>query len=198
MERAGYSFRVIPSPFNDDGFFLCLRHINRLKMVCAEGMCDASTALGSTPLVRVGGDSSILFSHELIQELAYQKAKAVAGEIVIGVDTMVVLDRKIFGKPVDEAHACKMLRELSGKTHMVVTAIAVIEGENVKKNSTTSYVTFEDLTDEQISRYVTEFKPLDKAGAYGIQEMPEGYIKSYEGSLENIIGLCPKALSELL
>jgi len=145
------------------------------------------------------------FSFAYIEDLAYRKAAAVAARLdedalVIGADTMVVLEEKILHKPADKEEACEILRKLSGKTHSVVTAIAVIDTAtgNVRKNSTVSHVTFEDLTDEQINYYVEIFNPLDKAGAYGIQEMPEGYIKSYEGSLENIIGMCPAALKELL
>jgi septum formation protein len=142
------------------------------------------------------------FSFEFIESLAYQKALVVAKDypdnVVVGADTLVVLDKKILGKPKDAAQAFEMLRELSGKAHMVVTAIAVISGTQVRKSSTTSYVTFENLTDEQIRYYVDTFKPLDKAGAYGIQEMPDGYIKSFEGSFENIMGMCPKALEAIL
>ncbi|MDR1167615.1 MAG: Maf family protein [Heliobacteriaceae bacterium] len=143
------------------------------------------------------------FSYEFIENLAYLKAKAAAEIInepalVIGADTLVVLEGRILCKPENEAGACEMLRKLSGKTHAVITAIAVIDNGSVRKNSTTSHVTFENLTEEQIQSYVKKYKPLDKAGAYGIQEMPEGYIKSYEGSLENIIGLCPKALAKVI
>jgi septum formation protein len=145
------------------------------------------------------------FSYAFIEDLAYQKAAAVVPlteepSLVIGADTMVVLDGKILGKPRNPGHAFEMLRKLSGRTHSVVTAIALINtaaGE-VRKNSTTSRVTFENLTDEQINYYIETFNPFDKAGSYGIQELPEGYIKSYEGSLENIIGMCSKALLELL
>ena len=93
-----------------------------------------------------------------------------------------------------------MLRELSNKKHEVVTAIAVIDTKTNKKiiKSTTSIVEFENLTDEQIDFYVNNFKPIDKAGAYGIQELPEGYIKQYSGSLENIIGICPVALEQAM
>ena len=93
-----------------------------------------------------------------------------------------------------------MLKRLSGRTHIVVTSIVVINSEtgDLKKNSTTSEVTFENLTDEQIKYYIDNFKPFDKAGSYGIQEMPEGYIKSYTGDFENIIGISSKALLDLL
>ena len=119
---------------------------------------------------------------------------------IIGADTVVVLDDKILGKPSGKTGAVEMLKKLSGRTHSVVTAIVVINSATgeVKKTAVTSYVTFEKLTDKQIEYYVEHFKPFDKAGSYGIQEMPAGYIKSYDGSLENIIGLCPKALAELL
>lgn len=143
------------------------------------------------------------FSYEFIENLAYNKAKAVVvnePSLVIGADTVVVLDDEILGKPDGRDGAFSMLKRLSGKTHRVVTSIVVINSETgeVKKNSTTSYVTFENLTDEQINYYIDDFKPFDKAGSYGIQEMPDGYIKSYTGDLENIIGMSSKALLDLL
>lgn len=168
MKKTKYEFRVIPSPYVEE-------------------------------------HTTTVFSYEFIENLAYNKAKALLPLVsepclIVGADTVVVLDDEILGKPENKKDACNMLRKLSGKVHSVVTSIVVINsgtGE-VKKNSTTSYVEFEDLTDEQIKYYVDEFKPLDKAGSYGIQEMPDGYIKKYRGSLENIIGMCPKALQELL
>ena len=145
------------------------------------------------------------FSYDFVESLALNKAKAVVPRVkepakIIGADTVVVLNNEILGKPDGEKGALEMLKKLSGKTHSVVTAIAVINNETgeIKQKSVTSYVTFEKLTDEQINFYVQKFKPFDKAGSYGIQEMPDGYIKSYSGSLENIIGLCPEALRELL
>lgn len=145
------------------------------------------------------------FSYDFIENLAYNKAKAVvplANEpsLIIGADTIVVLDRKILGKPNGYDGAFKMLKNLSNKTHHVVTAIAVINSGtgDSKIKSTTSEVTFEKLTDEQIKFYIDNFKPFDKAGSYGIQEMPEGYIKSFTGDLENIIGISSKTLLEMI
>ena len=93
-----------------------------------------------------------------------------------------------------------MLKKLSGKTHFVVTSIAVVNSETgeYKKNSTTSYVTFENLSDEQINYYIDNFRPFDKAGSYGIQEMPDGYIKSVDGDFENIIGISSKVFKQML
>lgn len=157
------------------------------------------------PSPYIENHTTTVFSYEFIENLAYNKAFEVAKlqkepSLVIGADTVVVLDNEILGKPDGQMGAYNMLKRLSGRTHFVVTSIVVINslsGE-YKKNSTTSYVTFEDLTDEQINYYIENFKPFDKAGAYGIQEMPDGYIKSYTGDLENIIGLSSKALKELL
>ena len=146
-----------------------------------------------------------VFSYDLIEDLATQKACDVVNrvghdEIVLGADTVVVLHNKILGKPKDKEDAFKMLKELSGQTHMVVTSLC---GINTKTNraallSTTSYVRFKELSDELIQYYIDEFNPLDKAGSYGIQELPDGILDKYEGSFENIVGLAPEAVTAVL
>lgn len=157
------------------------------------------------PSPYVEDHSTTDFSYDFIENLAYNKAKAVVPlvneqSLIVGADTIVVLDGKILGKPNGYDGAFEMLKNLSGKTHHVVTAIVVMDSDtqNYKKQSTTSEVTFENLTDEQIKYYIDNFKPFDKAGSYGIQEMPKGYIKSYTGDLENIIGISSKTLLEML
>lgn len=145
------------------------------------------------------------FSYDFIESLARNKALAVVplvkdSSTIIGADTVVVLDGRILGKPDGREGAIKMLKSLSGKIHSVVTSIAVINSKTgeCRINSTTSNVEFEQLSDEMIEFYIDNYKPFDKAGSYGIQEMPEGYIKTYTGSLDNIIGLCPNALKKLI
>ena len=157
------------------------------------------------PSPYVEDHSTTDFSYDFIENLAYNKAKAVVPivneqSLIVGADTIVVLDGKILGKPNGYDGAFEMLKNLSGKTHHVVTAIVVMDSDtqNYKKQSTTSEVTFENLTDEQIKYYIDNFKPFDKAGSYGIQEMPKGYIKSYTGDLENIIGISSKTLLEMI
>lgn len=157
------------------------------------------------PSPYVEDHSTTDFSYDFIENLAYNKAKAVVPlvneqSLIVGADTIVVLDGKILGKPNGYDGAFEMLKNLSGKTHHVVTAIVVMDSDtqNYKKQSTTSEVTFENLTDEQIKYYIDNFKPFDKAGSYGIQEMPKGYIKSYSGDLENIIGISSKTLLEMI
>ena len=145
------------------------------------------------------------FSYDLIEDLATQKACDVVrrlgdDKIVLGADTVVVLHNKILGKPKDKEDAFRMLKELSGNTHMVVTSIC---GINTKTNraallSTTSYVRFKNLSDEIITYYIDEFNPLDKAGSYGIQELPDGILDKYEGSFDNIVGLDPDAVVSIL
>lgn len=145
------------------------------------------------------------FSYEFVENSAYQKALDVARKIsenaqIIGADTIVVIDNKILEKPKDKQDAYKMLKMLSGRTHFVVTAVAVVKSPSLdyKVKSTTTYVTFENLTDEQIEFYIENFKPYDKAGAYGIQELPEGFVKKVDGELDNVIGLPLKTVLELL
>lgn len=146
-----------------------------------------------------------IFSYDLIEDLATQKACDVVrrvgnNEIVLGADTVVVLHNKILGKPKNKDDAYRMLKELSAQTHMVVTSLC---GINTKTNraallSTTSYVRFKTLSDELINHYIDEFNPLDKAGSYGIQELPDGILDKYEGSFDNIVGLAPESVISVL
>lgn len=120
--------------------------------------------------------------------------------LIISADTVVVNENKIYGKPKDKTAAKEMLRSLSGKTHFVVTAISVVDSDTKKSVSklTKTYVTFQNLSDELIQKYVEEKNPLDKAGAYGIQEMGKEFIKEVNGDMENVIGLPTNTLKEIL
>ena len=145
------------------------------------------------------------FSYDKIEDLATQKCLDVVrrtdkDSVVLAADTVVVLHNKILGKPHTQENACLMLKELSGETHMVVTSICAI---NTKTNravtmSTTSYVRFTKWSDDMIKSYVENYNPTDKAGSYGIQELPDGYLDKYEGSFENIVGLCPESVKVVL
>lgn len=110
--------------------------------------------------------------------------------MLITADTIVWLDGKVYGKPTDEENARQMLRELSGRTHTVITGVAITTCARQQVFAVESMVTFATLTDEEIDYYVTKYKPLDKAGAYGIQEWI-GYIgvTGLEGSYFNVMGL---------
>ena len=145
---------------------------------------------------------------EAAEKLAERKAGAVIQEvlasdyagmlIVIGADTMVVLDGTIFGKPRSASDGKHMLRQLSGRTHEVITAVSVWmvsapTREDVSLGfrtfADTSYVTFRDLSDEEITAYLKKGESFDKAGAYAIQGEGAALVDHYEGSLDTIIGL---------
>ena len=146
-----------------------------------------------------------IFSYEKIEDLATQKCLDVVrrvdkNSLVLAADTVVILHNKILGKPHTKEKSYEMLKELSGQTHMVVTSICAI---NTKTNraatlSTTSYVRFTKWSEDMIQSYIDKFTPLDKAGSYGIQELPSNYIDKFEGSFENIIGLCPESVEAVL
>lgn len=113
-----------------------------------------------------------------------------ADELIITADTIVVLGNKILGKPADEKEAKKMLGRLSGKTHQVITGVCMLTTESDKVFSVTTDVTFRKLFTQEITHYVKNFRPFDKAGAYGIQEwIGHVGVTSINGSYFNVMGL---------
>lgn len=129
------------------------------------------------------------------QYIAKKKAEAYSeylknDTLVITADTVVILDNKIFGKPANETCAKQMLRELSGHTHQVVTGVCLTTAHKQHAFSVTSEVQFSSLTESEIDYYITTYKPLDKAGAYGIQEWI-GFVgvEYISGSYYNVMGL---------
>ncbi len=121
------------------------------------------------------------------------------GEVLITADTVVCLDERILGKPRDRFEAIEMLHRLSGRKHTVVTGVCLTSTEQKKSFSAYTDVFFKELSDEEITCYVDNYKPFDKAGAYGIQEWI-GYIgiRRIEGSFYNVMGLPVQQLYEAL
>lgn len=111
-------------------------------------------------------------------------------ELLIAADTMVIAEDEVMGKPHDEADALRMLGKLSGKTHHVVTGVCIVTKERQSLFSVVTDVTFKELSHEETEYYVNNYHPLDKAGAYGIQEWI-GFIgcTGLEGSYFNVMGL---------
>lgn len=120
-------------------------------------------------------------------------------ELIITADTIVVLDSEVMGKPHDEADASRMLRELSGRTHQVITGVTLTTTDRQRSFSVETDVTFKSLTDEEINYYIQHYKPFDKAGAYGIQEWI-GHIgvTALKGSYFNVMGLPVQRIYEAL
>ena len=129
-----------------------------------------------------------------IKSFAELKAKAVSENIdngiIVGADTVVVLEKEVLGKPIDPADAFNILRKLSGKMHTVLTAFCVYstpEERSITAVESTN-VYFKQLSDKEIERYISTEKPFDKAGAYGIQDRTAVFVKKIEGSYENVMG----------
>ena len=134
------------------------------------------------------------------ERLAREKAVALAGDagdgaLVIGADTIVVVDDDILGKPRDEADAARMLRALSGRTHAVLTAVAVVRQGRVESGVERVLVTFRAIDDTEIAAYIATREPMDKAGAYGIQGYGATIVERIEGDYFAVMGL---ALSRLI
>lgn len=136
-----------------------------------------------------------LSAEDIPQYISRQKAGAYESvmrpdDLIITADTIVWADGKVLGKPKDEAEARAMLRLLSGRTHEVITGVTLLTKTVKKTFAVTSKVTFDPLADDEIDYYVARYCPLDKAGAYGIQEWI-GYVgvSSLHGSYFNVMGL---------
>ena len=141
---------------------------------------------------------------KLVKQLALEKAKAVAGQfrvgLVIGADTVVRVDHETIGKPKDEEDAARILRKLSGTTHVVFTGVAVVNahsGESFVEVEKTR-VTFRKLEESEIRAYVASGEPLDKGGGYAIQMGARGFVTSVKGSFTNVVGLPLLLLTRLL
>lgn len=130
---------------------------------------------------------------EASEYLAVLKAEAVScdypEDIVIGCDTTVIIGDEILGKPRDIAHAEQLLRELSGKTHTVVTGCAIVSGERKHSFSVYTEVTFRSLSDADITAYISTDEPYDKAGGYGIQGKGALLVDKISGDYFNVVGL---------
>lgn len=129
------------------------------------------------------------------QYLAERKADAYMeilrdNELIITADTLVVMDNKIYGKPKDKEEAMEMLRELSGRTHKVVSGLCIMTAKRRTSFTTITEVTFCEIAEEEIEYYVDTYLPMDKAGAYGIQEWIGCIaVEQINGSFYNVMGL---------
>ncbi len=136
-----------------------------------------------------------LTARELCQLNAYRKARAVAKKIpdalVLGADTLVYLDSRRFGKPASLEEAESMIEQLQGRTHQVVTGVCLVHLRRFRQRifAETTQVTFRRLEPKQIRYYLGAVHPLDKAGAYAIQEKGDLIVEKISGSFSNVVGL---------
>jgi septum formation protein len=152
------------------------------------------------PEERNPGELPVAFA----ERMAHEKAKAVwlrspaPGTLVLGADTIVVVDGAVLGKPCDAQDAARMLRLLNGRVHQVTTGVCLIGDGVASTRSETTQVTMEALSEAEIQDYVATGEPLDKAGAYAIQGMASRWIPRIEGCYFNVVGLPVPLVNRML
>lgn len=132
------------------------------------------------------------------RRLARDKARAAPGALVLGADTIVVVDGDVLEKPADAEDALRMLRRLQGRTHEVITAIALIAHGRTFEASDTTKVTFRPADDDFLRAYVATGEPMDKAGAYGIQGYGGALVERIDGDFFSVMGLPVRLVLDLL
>ncbi len=139
---------------------------------------------------------------EAVAEVCQRKAEAVAQlhphDTIISADTIVVVDGKVLGKPRNEDHAREMLRSLSGRSHRVMTAFCIWQKGEAMTHVEITNLRFKPLSNEEINAYVATGSPMDKAGAYGIQDQASIFVEALEGDYYNVMGLPVCALVKAL
>jgi septum formation protein len=179
LTQAGFSFQVYPAHINED---LLPReepsaYVTRLAREKAQAVFRELTA------------------PEALWEDEELKGRPLT---VLGADTTVTIDGHILGKPDDEADAARMLRLLSGRSHRVITGVALVTRETVRVAAEVTQVSFLPLSGEEIASYIATGEPMDKAGAYAIQGRAARWIPRIEGCYFNVVGLPLALLSTLL
>lgn len=180
---------------------VCCHMTDSIKVILASGSPRRRQLLSAAGISFEVRESGVPERHaageparDYALRMARDKARAVSARsddaIVVGADTIVVCDDQILEKPESVDDAGRMLRMLSGRTHIVVTAFAIARGGTIVESAPVeSAVTFRTLSDTEIDEYIATKEPFDKAGAYGIQGLGAGFISNVEGSRDNVMGL---------
>jgi septum formation protein len=191
LTQAGYTFEVHPAhipedplPNEDPTAYVTRLAREKAQAVFTELSSKSSGAPGP--------------SHLGTWESSNQNLPSTTSLAVLAADTTVTLDNQILGKPTDPADAARMLRLLSGRTHSVITGVALITATSTQVAAETTAVTFITLSDEEIATYVATGEPMDKAGAYAIQGRAARWIPRIEGDYFNVVGLPIALVSALL
>jgi septum formation protein len=151
--------------------------------------------IDETPVIR---ESAAHYVERMAREKALKVALANSQSLVLGADTSVVLDGKILGKPVGHDDAFAMLRQLSGASHQVLTAVALASGADCQVKLVMTDVVFRGLSDREISAYIATGEPADKAGSYGIQGLGGTFVRELRGSYSAVVGLPLQETAALL
>lgn len=155
-----------------------------------------TVATANIPEVRLPGEDPIRFATRLAREKAETVARThpeAALALILGADTVVVVDEEVLGKPENDADAARMLRLLSGRTHRVITGVSLLAEERQQSAAEVTFVQCNTLSDAEIEAYIATGEPADKAGAYAIQGRAARWIPHIQGCYFNVVGL-PLAL----
>ncbi|MGD0682948.1 MAG: Maf family protein [Terracidiphilus sp.] len=205
LTQAGYSFEVHPAHIPEDPYPNedPIAYVTRLAREKAQAVFR-ELALKGHDFSRAENDqkkAGALAPEEIFSETIKDNAseqRAAAALQVLAADTTVTLDNHILGKPSDPADAARMLRLLSGRTHQVITGIAIITATSTQVAAETTAVTFIALSDKDIAGYIATGEPMDKAGAYAIQGRAARWIPRIEGDYFNVVGLPIALVSSFL
>jgi septum formation protein len=135
---------------------------------------------------------------DYVERLAREKAMSVPGRLVLGADTTVVIRDEILEKPTDASDALRMLQKLQGRTHQVVTSVALVADQVIHQETDVTNVMFRKLSDDFLEAYVGTGEPMDKAGAYGIQGFGAALVERIDGDFFSVMGLPLRLVLELL
>jgi len=188
LTQAGFSFVVHPAhipedPYPNEDPIAYVTRLAREKAQAVFGQLTQKTMGAPGPSHLGTWETANLDPHSLA---------------VLGADTTVTLDNHILGKPEDPADAARILRLLSGRTHRVITGIALVTANRIETAAETTAVQFLDLSDQDIADYIATSEPMDKAGAYAIQGRAARWIPRIEGCYFNVVGLPIALVSTLL
>ncbi len=146
----------------------------------------------------LSGESAEHYVERLAQEKALRVAAQNPDSLALGSDTSVVVDGEVLGKPESQAEAESMLTRLSGRSHQVMTAVALAQGAHCESCLVITSVSFRVLSEAEIKRYVASGEPMDKAGSYGIQGLGGIFVSELKGSYSAVVGLPLQETAELL
>jgi septum formation protein len=221
LTQAGFTFEVHPADIPEDPYpdEDPIAYVTRLAREKAQAVfCELTECQGTTSVVpqmhqneigalapegspsdSLGAPSFRLFPGERVGSLELRGAQASSAALqVLGADTTVTLDNHILGKPSDPADAARMLRLLSGRTHRVITGVALVTANRTEAAAEVTTVQFLELSDQEIADYIATGEPMDKAGAYAIQGRAARWIPRIEGCYFNVVGLPISLVSTLL
>jgi septum formation protein len=200
LTQAGYRFRVHPAHIAEDPIAGedPIAYVTRLAREKAEAVFRELAPPESEFEADDPDGQSELAQSRLAETQLAESTFAETGLVVLGADTTVTLDNAILGKPADAADAARMLRLLSGRTHRVITGVAVVTAGNVEVAAEVTAVSFLTLSDAEIADYVAGGEPMDKAGAYAIQGRAARWIPRIEGCYFNVVGLPLALVSAML